>query len=283
MDYPIEQFLASYEQLKTQYRNRQISQEQFAETVKQMRGRDANGVYWAVDPYRDNYFRYDGQNWVADNSIKSRQGLQPAQPVQPPPPAQPCNLYHRLCHNNLLLEQVSSLMSLFILRRMPNRQRITSLHNRRRFGKPRCISRRDRWQGRLKKPALNRKSIKGIPILALIPGLFCGGAWFLYTFIGVFKTEGLRGIDILTPAFIVLVPAAFWLFGKQIDKILKPLIPLIGPFPKPLRYGIILGVPVLLGCGCSFISRSGYGLLNLSTLISALVAGILMRIPEVKK
>ena len=80
MDYPIEQFLASYEQLKTQYRNRQISQEQFAETVKQMRGKDANGVYWAVDPYRDNYFRYDGQKWVADNSIKSRQRVQPAQP-----------------------------------------------------------------------------------------------------------------------------------------------------------------------------------------------------------
>src|SRR5665648_580277 len=82
MDYPIEQFLASYEQLKIQYRNRQISQEQFAETVKQMRGRDANGVYWAVDPYRDNYFRYDGQKWVADNSIKVNPPVQPVQPVQ---------------------------------------------------------------------------------------------------------------------------------------------------------------------------------------------------------
>src|SRR5665648_425438 len=87
MDYPIEQFLASYEQLKIQYRNRQISQEQFAETVKQMRGRDANGVYWAVDPYRDNYFRYDGQKWVADNSIKVNPPVQPVQPMQSAPQA----------------------------------------------------------------------------------------------------------------------------------------------------------------------------------------------------
>ena len=117
----------------------------------------------------------------------------------------------------------------------------------------------------------------------MIPGLFCGGAWFLYTFIGVFKTEGLRGVDFLTPAIIVVVPAVFWLFGKQIDKLLTPLHPLIGPFPKPVRYGIVLGVPVILGCGCSLLSSSGYGFLHLSTLISALVAGVLIRIPEVKK
>lgn len=283
MDYPIEQFLASYEQLKTQYKNRQISQEQFAETVKQMRGRDANGVYWAVDPYRDNYFRYDGQKWVADNSIKTRQRVQPAQPVQPAPPVQPVQSIPQAA-----TPQPSAGTGQFVdvpaypqakaqpaseYKPAPQAQ----VREAQIYQQARPVA------GQAKKSALTRKSIKGIPILALIPGLFCGGAWFLYTFIGVFKTEGLRGIDILTPAFIVLVPAAFWLFGKQIDKILKPLIPLIGPFPKPLRYGIILGVPVLLGCGCSFISRSGYGLLNLSTLISALVAGILMRIPEVKK
>ena len=280
MDYPIEQFLASYEQLKTQYRNRQISQEQFAETVKQMRGKDANGVYWAVDPYRDNYFRYDGQKWVADNSIKSRQRVQPA---QPPPAAQPLPSVPQAAP-----QQPSAGTGQFV--EAPNYSQTNAQPaaeykpaQQAQVREARPYQQAAAVTGQAKKSALNRKSIKGIPILALIPGLFCGGAWFLYTFIGVFKTEGLRGIDILTPAFIVLVPAAFWLFGKQIDKLLKPLIPLIGPFPKPLRYGIILGVPVLLGCGCSFISRSGYGLLNLSTLISALVAGILMRIPEVKK
>jgi hypothetical protein len=277
MDYPIEQFLASYEQLKTQYRNHQISQEQFAETVKQMRGKDANGVYWAVDPYRDNYFRFDGQQWVADDSIKLRAPIQPAQPVRPvqsiPQAAS---------------QQTPAATGQFVdvpvysqAKPVPEAEYKPAPQSQVREAP--VYQQTGPIAGKVKKPVLSRKGIKGIPFLALIPGLFCGGAWFLYTFVGVFKTEGLRGIDILTPAFIVLVPAAFWLFGKQIDKSLKPLVPLIGPFPKPLRYGIILGVPVLLGCGCSLISRSGYGLLNLSTLISALVAGILMRIPEVKK
>lgn len=115
------------------------------------------------------------------------------------------------------------------------------------------------------------------PILALIPAVACGGLWFFYTFLGIFKGEGLRGVDFITPAIIIGVPVILWLFRKSIDTLLKPLDALIQPIPTPLRYGIVIGLPVILGCSCSLIQSSGYASLNFTVLVSTLAAAILTR------
>jgi hypothetical protein len=118
---------------------------------------------------------------------------------------------------------------------------------------------------------------KFVPILAVIPSLVCGGLWFLYTFIGVFKSESIWGIDCITPLIVGGLPLLFWVLRKPIDKLLLPLKPIIQRVPKFLRLGIALAVPLLLGCGCSTLTSSGYLALNVSSFISVMTAGVLMR------
>ena len=127
-----------------------------------------------------------------------------------------------------------------------------------------------------------RAWVIAMPILALVPSLACGGIWFLYTFLGVFKYEGLQGIDLITPIIIVGVPILLWFFKKPIDNLLTPLDPVIGSIPMPLRFGIIFGVPIMLSCMCSSIASSGYGALRFSSLVSILVAAVLTRKVEVR-
>lgn len=113
--------------------------------------------------------------------------------------------------------------------------------------------------------------------MAIIPALLCGGLWFLYTFIGVFKGEGLRGIDFLTPLIVGGLPILFWILKKPLDQLLLPLKPFIQSVPKPVRLGICLAIPVFLGCGCSTVSPSGYFALSVSAFISVMTAGLLLR------
>ena len=120
-------------------------------------------------------------------------------------------------------------------------------------------------------------SKKFTPILAIVPSLVCGGAWFLYTFIGVFKSGSIWGIDCVTPLIVIGLPLLFWLFKKPLDKLLLPLKPSIQRVPKPLRLGIALAVPLLLSCGCSTLTPSGYLGLNVSTFVSVMTAAVLLR------
>lgn len=115
------------------------------------------------------------------------------------------------------------------------------------------------------------------PILPLIPSLLCGGLWFLYTFIGMFKSEGLGGVDWITPAFVVGLPLLFWLFKKPLDRLLLPLKSPLQAIPKALRLGIALALPVFLGVACTSFSTIGYGGLRISALISVLAAAVLLR------
>lgn len=116
-----------------------------------------------------------------------------------------------------------------------------------------------------------------LPILPLIPSLLCGGLWFLYTFIGMFKSEGLGGVDWITPAFVVGLPLLFWLFKKPLDRLLLPLKSPLQAIPKALRLGIALALPVFLGVACTSFSTIGYGGLRISALISVLAAAVLLR------
>lgn len=116
-----------------------------------------------------------------------------------------------------------------------------------------------------------------VPILAVILSLACGGGWFLYTFIGVYKSKNIWGVDWITPLIVGGLPLLFLVFRKPIDKLLLPLKPIIQKIPKPLRLGIALAVPLLLSCGCSTLTSSGYLALNVSTFVSVMFAALLLR------
>jgi hypothetical protein len=122
-----------------------------------------------------------------------------------------------------------------------------------------------------------RALIAATPILALVPSVVCGGLWFLYTFIGVFKSEGIQGVDWVTPLIVIGMPIFFWVLKRPVDQLLMPLKPAITGIARPVRLGISLAVPVVLGCGCSLTAPSGYTSLNVASFISILVASILMR------
>jgi len=127
-----------------------------------------------------------------------------------------------------------------------------------------------------------RARVNVMPILALAPSMVCGSLWFLYTFIGVFKYEGLGGIDFLTPIIVIGMPIAMRLFRKPIDKLLSPLDPIIRNIPMPLRFGIIFGMPLMLSCICSTVTFSGYSAMSFTSLVSIFVATILTRNVEVR-
>ena len=116
-----------------------------------------------------------------------------------------------------------------------------------------------------------------LPILPLIPVLLCGGSWFLYTFIGVFKSEGIAGVDWMTPLIVVGLPALFWLLDKPLDKLFLPLKPVIQAVPKALRLGVCIAIPIVLGLALGAISDSGYGMLRFTALVSVLAAAVLLR------
>ena len=122
-----------------------------------------------------------------------------------------------------------------------------------------------------------RAMVAATPTLALIPSVACGGLWFLYTFIGLFKSEGLAGLDLGTPFIVIGLPLLFWLLKKPIDQLLLPLKPAILRIPRATRLGISLAVPLVLSCGCSLMSTSGYQALNTASFISILTAAIVMR------
>lgn len=116
------------------------------------------------------------------------------------------------------------------------------------------------------------------PLLPIIPALLCGGSWFFYTFLGLFKYEGLRGVDWVTPLIVGGLPVAFWLFKKPLDDLLLPLKPVIVAIPWVVRLGIVLAVPIFMGWVLNaIIFNSGYLGLQMSAFISVVTAGVLMR------
>jgi len=232
-EYTLDQIQTSYRHLLAQYNARQLTWEQFAAQVSQLRTQDPNGVWWTIDPSSGSMLRFDGSQWVA------------AQPIASSPTY--ISTHRETGHptGNRASAQAA--------------QPVT----------PR--SGLGRWRAR----------VIATPILALVPAVACGGLWFLYTFLGTFKGEGLSGIDFLTPLIIIGIPLLLWAFRKPVDSLLRPFDPILRSIPKPLRYGIVLAVPILLGCACASTSSYGYASLRLSSFASVLAAAVLTRNPGV--
>ena len=126
------------------------------------------------------------------------------------------------------------------------------------------------------------RRIASTPILAMLPGTVIGGAWSCYTLFQLILGES-GGVDFLTPVILTGVPLVLWLLRKPLDKLLLPLQKLQSSSPFVIRLGIVLALPMLLGCGCSTFSTSGYSALHLTALISTLFGYFLLHTPATRK
>ena len=243
----LEQMLQSYRHLTAEYQAGRMTQEQYAAALAGLQGVDAAGHWWGVQP-GGKFWMHDGTRWV------------PATPAGLVSPV----VYARPAAPHLAAQALAPSPSQ-TAQPQPARPAAPAGQG---FQVPEQVQ-----KAAQKGSAL----LKASPVLAVLPSVVCGGLWFVYTFLGLFKSEGIIGVDWLTPLIIGVIPVALWIFKKQVDQFLSPLRPVVTSLAKPLRLGIVLAVPVLLGCVCSSMIPAGYLSLNVASMISVVVAAILMR------
>ncbi|MDX9952901.1 MAG: hypothetical protein RBT75_02350 [Anaerolineae bacterium] len=240
-------FLQRYQHLRTLRDSGRMPPQQFAAEVQKLRWQDASGAWWMVDA-NGVALRYDGQQW---QSVGPPPPPAPAYGPPPPPAAAVPRSGRRGAAPQAAAPQAAAPQGAAPARApAPN----PTAAKARRFV-PRAL----------------------LPILPLIPVLLCGGSWFFYTFLGVFKYEGTAGVDWITPLIIVGLPALFWLLDKPLDQLFMPLKPVIQGVPKALRLGICIAIPIVLGLALGALSDSGYGMLRFTSLVSVLAAAVLLR------
>ena len=260
----------------------QISPQQFAAEIGRLRWRDGRGVWWMIDPAGTLLF-YDGRSWVTPTPAPepghgpvspTAQGAGsggPAAPVSSPtrPPVPAAGVSTSTSPSESASPPAATAAPV-TAPAIPAAASHAPTVSTEAGSRPASASSHGTTD--------SRSLLRSVaPLLAVLPSLLCGALWFLYTFIGVFKYEGLDGIDFLTPMIVSGLPVLFWLFKKPLDRLMLPIKPLIQSAPKPLRLGICLAIPVFLGCGCSSLTPSGYFALSVSAFISVIVAGVLMR------
>ena len=220
--------------------------EQAAELAK-LRGLDPQGRWWCCTP-QGNFLMYNGKQWV------------PAQPPNlPAPPAS-------------------------IPQPPTPKQKPARVAPQPGSGSPPGISgARSSADPVINQPIIQRwLRFAATPFLALLPGVVCGGLWFLYTLLRV-TNEGLAGVDFVTPMAIIGLPILLSVFRKRVDRLLQPLQKFRASFTPAFRWGAALAIPVIIGLICSGTGGSGYGALNWIAILSILVSYMLIHNPEVQQ
>lgn len=243
MDPQVPAFLQRFEQLRALRDSGRMHPQQFMAEVQKLRWQDAGGAWWMVDA-NGVVLRYDGRQW------------QTVGPPPPPPPAYgppPPSAAPR-GGRRVAAPRAGAPARASAPPAQPTAGPNPAAAKMQRFV-PRAL----------------------LPILPLIPVLLCGGSWFLYTFIGVFKSEGIAGVDWMTPLIVVGLPALFWLLDKPLDKLFLPLKPVIQVLPKALRLGVCIAIPIVLGLALGGLTEDGYGMLRFTALVSVLAAAVLLR------
>lgn len=283
-DPKIVQLLNTYRRLVAAYQARRISNEQFVAEMQRLRVQDRQGVWWTVDGSTGQLLYYDGAQWTSPSSMapgaprpqqtrgatpfpagaaSAYPGVQPASAVQPAAPSaqvsrQPVG-QAAAAPPQFPGAPIGGVWS------APSAAPSASPSAARRVSN----ANPNHWRARM----------VATPFLTLVPAAACGGLWFLYTFLGAFKGEGLVGIDFITPLLVVGIPGLLWAFHKPLDRLLRPLNPLYRAIPRPLRLGIALAVPIALSCCFSTVSTYGYGALRWSTFLSLMTVAIMTREP----
>lgn len=222
--------------------------EQAAELAK-LRGLDPQGRWWCCTP-QGSFLVYNGKQWIPAQPPKLQ-----AQPVPKPQPATP----------------------------KPKRAHAAPRPGSG-IGNPPLVT----GAGKSADPVINQPIVQrwlrfaATPFLALLPGLVCGGLWFLYTLLRV-ANEGLAGVDFVTPMAIIGLPILLSVFRKRVDRLLKPLQPFRASFTPAFRWGAALAIPVIMGLICSGTGGYGYGALNWIAILSILVSYLMIHNPEVQQ
>jgi|GEM_PF-1494660 len=230
-----------------------ITQAQRAAQLKALRAVDEQGRWWSCTP-QGGFLVYNGAQWI---------------PAQPPAPAPPQPTGPRPTRPP-----------------GPPAQSIQPPARPAQQPPPRASQPAPPLPG--SDPGLNNSIVRRwqafavTPILALLPGIACGGSWFLYTLLRL-NNEGLAGVDLVTPMAIVGLPILLSVLRKPVDDLLRPLQPLRGSFPSAFRWGAALALPVILGLVCSSTATSGYGALNWTAILSILVSYFLIHTPQVRR
>lgn len=253
MDQQVPAFLQRYEQLRALRDSRRMHPQQFVAEVQKLRWQDAGGAWWMIDP-NGLVLRYDGRQWqkVGPPPPPAPAPQAPPPGYGPPPPSAPPASAPPAAAPRAGRRAAAP-------RAPAPPAQVTAAPNPAAAKAQRFVPR-----------AL-------LPILPLIPVLLCGGSWFLYTFLGVFKYEGAAGVDWMTPLIIVGLPALFWLLDKPLDKLFMPLKPVIQGVPKALRLGVCFAIPIVLGLALGALTEDGYGMLRFTSLVSVLAAAVLLR------
>ncbi len=237
MNEQVTYFLQQYQHLSAMLAAGKIHPQQFMAEVQKLRWQDAHGIWWMIDP-NGALLRYNGQRWLPVQAGPAAATPQPVMPSPPPSTAAPFPA----------VQPQSAVPSPPPGAPMPQA------------------------------PGSSPSTLRNLlPILPIVPSLLCGGLWFLYTFLGLFKYEGVGGVDFVTPMIVGGLPLLFWVLKKPLDQLLSPLKPAIQSVPRPVRLGVCLAIPIFLGFGCSLFSSSGYLALNVSAFISVMTAGLLLR------
>jgi hypothetical protein len=169
----VTQNLRRFHDLRAKREAGQISQYHFLAEIQKLRWQDGHGVWYTIDP-TGTLLRYDGRRWIAAQPVAGA----PSTPVSVPVDAA-------------------------VLPAVPTEA-------------PASVPTPMKAPGPSTMPPASQNTTDGrsllkraAPLLAIVPSLACGSLWFLYTFIGVFKYEGLKGIDFITPMIVSGLPVLF--------------------------------------------------------------------------
>lgn len=251
-DSPVHRYYEKYRQLRAMRDAGQMSPQQFLAEIQMLRWQDSNGVWWQIS-VEGALLSFDGRQWIPAQPPPAPAGGASAAPGMPPaapPGARPATP-----------GAPPGIPPAAPPGARPAPPTASAAPPGARPGTP---------GGSFRLTAL-------APLLPIIPAVLCGGSWFLYTSLRI-EREGTEALDCVTPLIVGGLPVAFWLFKQPLDNLLSPLKPVILSIPWAVRLGIVLAVPIFLGFILNaFIFPEGYLGLNVSTFISVVVAGVLMR------
>jgi hypothetical protein len=240
MEQTLEEIVFQYRLLRQQVNSRQISPEQYVQAVTQLQGVDHFGYYWRIDPQKNTYLRFDGVAWIITPLPLGLTANSNAQAHFIQPPVPPAHTGQ----NELPATTPTPEPILPVL--SPKSQRFFSKY----------------------------------PLVAFLPLYGFIIFWFFYTLPSALKGEGMAGVDWYTPSVLGILPLLLWLLRRRLKGLANIAQALLKPFPRALKIILPLMLPIVLGCGCGLVTRSGYLYLAFVTGISILYASLAFRVPD---
>lgn len=132
---------------------------------------------------------------------------------------------------------------------------------------------------------LRCNSISAKTKLAVLVGILAGG-WILgKLMVFLFKTSGFfemrEGLDLATPAAMIVIPMLLVFFRRETDEFLRPMHGVLKHIPKILLTLVALAIPFVLGFLLSMVfGLEEYNLLKWNVILGVLISYALLRTPQ---